>query len=338
MRFVHTADNHLNMPLGSLPPQKAAIRRDMRLSSFSKIIDYTKQNADMLLISGDLFDSPNPPRSVLSFCAKEFERLGNIPVFIALGNHDYGNFNHNFPGNVHIFAPTVETITYKGCAVTGASFSSPSADFAASIPHADVNAGLNILCIHGDIFTKSDYNPLNKDIIDTYGYDYIALGHIHDYSKYKNIVYPGCHDGSGFDETGEKGFIFGETVSGRLNLCFVPSSTLIYSKESFDISPFSSSLAIADALMEKFPDGIYKFTLTGTPSEGFTPNTEAIEEYISQKFFHATVTDNTASASDVSDGMLYKLFFEYITSHSDGDIAALALRYGTNALKGDFEA
>lgn len=338
MRFVHTADNHLDTPLGSLPPHKAIIRRDMRLSSFSKIIDYTIKNADMLLISGDLFDSPNPPRSVLSFCRKEFERLGDIPVFIALGNHDFGETNYNFPGNVRIFSPFMEKITYKDCTITGASFSSSSADFAASIPPSDNSFQKNILCIHGDIFTKSDYNPLNKDILATYGYNYIALGHIHNYAQYKNMVYPGCHDGSGFDETGEKGFIYGEILPDKLNLRFVPSSTLIYQKESFDISQFTSSKSIADALMEIFPDGIYKFILTGTPSDNFSPNLDVIESYISQKFFHATLEDNTSSHSDVSDGMLYKLLSEYITSHADGDIAHLALRYSINALKGDVDA
>lgn len=335
MRFVHTADNHLDAPVSSLPPAKAAMRRDMRLMSFSKIIDYTIQNADMLLISGDLFDSPNPPKSVFSFCSKEFERLGDIPVFIALGNHDFLNPSLHFPGNVHVFPADFETVSFKNCRITGSSFIASAAFLADKIPSAAPSDGHSILLLHGDIFTQSDYNSMNRDAVSSLGYDYVALGHIHEHYKYKSIVYPGCHDGAGFDEAGEKGFIYGEFSENKLSLDFVPSSSLVYRKEDFDISSFSSSAAVADAIMEKFPDGIYKFSLTGTPQEGFVPNTDAIEAYISQKFFHATATDNTANDVNLSDSMLYKLFKEYISENAEGDIAALALRYGTYALKGD---
>ena len=43
MRFVHTADNHIDMPLSSLPAQKAVMRKADRRLSFSKIIDFTLQ-------------------------------------------------------------------------------------------------------------------------------------------------------------------------------------------------------------------------------------------------------------------------------------------------------
>lgn len=332
MRFVHTADNHLDSPIASIPPQKAQIRRDMRLASFSKIIDYTIKSADALLISGDLFDSPNPPRSVVEFVKKEFARLSDIPVFIALGNHDYLKESFDFPGNVHIFPESFETVAADDCLITGASFASPSGCFSGLIPAPSGNS-FSILLLHGDIFTKSDYNSMDKDYLSSLGYDYIALGHIHEFFEYKNIRYPGCHDGSGFDETGIKGFIYGDTSSRTYN--FIPSSSLVYSKESFDVSACYSSAEIADALMAAFPDGIYKFTLTGTPREGFTPNASAIEGFISQKFFHSSVTDNTNFDTSITTSMLYKLFSDYVTAHSEGEISSLALRYGTNAMKGD---
>lgn len=333
MRFVHTADNHLDSPLSALPPHKAQIRRDMRLASFSKIIEYTKRNADMLLISGDLFHTPNPPKSVLSFVMGEFEKLGSIPVFIALGNHDYNARSLHFPGNVHVFSTEPESITYNNCRITGASFSSPEASFSSSIPPAEGDL-FNILLLHGDIFTQSDYNCMNKDVISSSGYDYIALGHVHEFYSYKSIFYPGCHDGSGFDEAGEKGFLFVDTKKHPA-VSFIPSSSLVYSKENIDISPYSSSLEIADAITGKYPDGIYKFILTGTPRKGFVPNPSAIEDYISQSFFHSSVIDNTSYDKHITDSMLYKLFEGYVLSHSEGDISSLALRYGLSAMKGD---
>ena len=115
MKIIHTADNHLDMPLSSLPLEKATARKRERLSAFTKIIDHTiAVNADMLLISGDLFDSSNPSDALLSYCASEFEKLGNTPVFLSLGNHDYGIKRDVFPGNVHIFPNTLTAFTSQG--------------------------------------------------------------------------------------------------------------------------------------------------------------------------------------------------------------------------------
>lgn len=338
MLFVHTADNHLDMPLGSLPPHKALLRRASRMSSFSKIIDYTISCGDMLLISGDLFDTPTPSETALRFCTEQFARLGDIPVFISLGNHDCNMDIFNFPGNVHVFPSFPEKVEFKNYTITGVSFSSPSADFSHIIPPATDKSRFNILCIHGDIFTQSEYNPMNKDFIASLGYDYVALGHIHEFSRYKNLVYPGCHDGSGFDETGEKCFVACR-VEGNLPVVEkIPSSSLVYRTEEVDVSPFFSSGDIATALMEQFGDGIYRFYLTGNTADDFIPNTSLIEDYISEKFFHATVLDKTSSRANVEDSMLCKLFCDYIASHYEGSTAQLALNYGISALKGEIDA
>ncbi|MBQ8002033.1 MAG: DNA repair exonuclease [Clostridia bacterium] len=338
MLFVHTADNHLDMPLGSLPPHKALIRRQSRLSSFSKIIDYTLACGDMLLISGDLFDTSCPSASVVRFCTEQFKRLGDIPVFISLGNHDHISQSFNFPENVHLFPSSPETVTYKNYTITGVSFASPSADFAHIIPPASQKDRFNILCIHGDTLTQSEYNAMNKDKLFSLGYDYVALGHIHEFSRYKTIVYPGCHDGGGFDETGEKFFVACRVENKLPIVEKIPSSSLVYRSESFDISQYSSSDEIGAALCEKFPQGIYKFSLTGTPAEGFVPNISLIQDYICEYFFHATVEDCSDTKADASTNMLYKIFSDYVQSSCiDEEVSRLALHYGACALKGEID-
>lgn len=333
MRFVHTADNHIDKPLSTLDGDKIAIRKAQRRQSFSKIIDYVLiNNVDMLLISGDLFDSPTPSHLTVAFCADQFKRLGDIPVFISLGNHDYGIDGSDFPGNVHIFPGFFDRITYKDTVITGASFASENASLASLVPEVD-NYKTNILLLHGDTETKSSYNPLDIKKLRTLGYDYIALGHIHKYIKTDNIVYPGCHDGGGFDETGIKGFVSGEVSNHALSLEFVPSSTLIYEEFDFDISSFSSSLAIADALNEKLSDGIYSVNLTGTLKEGFVPNIKYITSSLS-KPFHVSVKDKTTQDTDISESSIYKIFADYLKNNYDEETAQLALRYGIRALKG----
>lgn len=332
MRFVHTADNHLDMPLSTLPDSKASVRKSERLTSFSKIIDYTLSNADMLLISGDLFHNPFPSDSIVKFCAKEFSRLGNIPVFIVLGNHDYGTSAAHFPGNVHVFPSHFERIKYNNICITGASFSSESADFSSSIPLPEKNMQ-NILLLHGDILQPSTYNFMDKQHLSALGYDYIALGHVHSHYLFKNIAYPGCHDGSGFDECGEKSFIYGD-ISSSLKISLIPSSSRIYESIDFDISPYDSSLSIAQALKDQISDNIYSVTLTGTARDGFIPNTDFITTALSEKAFFVTVKDKSVLETDFSNSSIFRFFTQYLSENFDDETASLALKYAITALKG----
>ncbi len=332
MRFVHTADNHLDMPLSTLPGTKSSVRKSERLASFSKIIDYTLQNADMLLISGDLFHSSSPSHSVIKFCEKEFARLGDIPVFIVLGNHDFGISDTHFPGNVHIFPTRFERITYKNVCITGASFASESASFSSDIPLPEKNMQ-NILLLHGDILQQSTYNFMDKDALASYGYDYIALGHVHTQYRYKNIVYPGCHDGSGFDECGKKSFIYGN-FSPSLQLLSVVSSSREYNVIDFDISSYDSSLSIANALAEQISGDIYSVTLTGTTKDGFIPNVDFIRTILSEKAFFVTVKDKSSIDIDLSQSSIFRFFTQYLSENFDDETASLALKYAVSALKG----
>lgn len=336
MKIIHTADNHLDMPLSYLSPEKASLRKKERLHSFSEIIDYTILNkADMLLISGDLFHFPNPSKAVLSFCISEFERLGDIPVFISLGNHDYGIGQEYFPGNVHIFPEQVTTFSFSDFTVTGASFTSPSASFASLISPPSDKSKINVLCIHGDISSVGSYNPINKDEIFALGYDYTALGHIHQSMTFPRMAYPGCHDGGGFDETGTKGFLCCNVDKNTCNIQFVPSSSRVYEAFNFDISPFSSSEGVARALLDTLKDNLYSITLTGSGANGFVPNTEYICSLLSKKTFYTKIVRSEKEESDISQSAVYKLFSRYLTDNCDEETSSLALLYGTKALEGD---
>lgn len=336
MKIIHTADNHLGMPLTSLPLEKAIIRSEERLAAFSKIIDYTiSSKGDMLIISGDLFDSPTPDDKLISYCRSLFQKLGNTPVFLALGNHDYALKENLFPGNVHIFPNSPHCFTADNLCVTGVSFNSPSEAFLSTLPPARDKSRINILCIHGDLFSKSEYNPLDKAFLSSLGYDYIALGHIHQSYIAPPFCYPGCHDGSGFDEEGVKGFIECDINKPSVDIKFIPSSSRIYETICIDISPFSSSEEIVSAIESCLGDGLYKIILQGEVKEGFSPNIEYISKELSSKVFYVKVYDETSLSSDISETALFRLFNEYIQENFDEETARLAIKYGTKALKGE---
>ena len=113
MRLIHTADVHLgatpdaNMPWSQ--ERSLAIR-----SSFLRIISMAEKNqADLLLIAGDLFHR-QPLLRELKELNYHFSTLSHTRVVIIAGNHDYICENSpylNFSWNENVTFLTSDTMT-----------------------------------------------------------------------------------------------------------------------------------------------------------------------------------------------------------------------------------
>lgn len=332
LKIVHTADIHLDMPLTALPPEKARLRRAERRKSFVKILTHAKSvNADALLISGDLFDSPFPSRDTVSFCVEELKRVSPLPVFIALGNHDYSLSDLDFPGNVRVFPKSFAVLPLAGADIYGASFSSETALLSPPVP-SDTSK-INLLCLHGDLFSGGGYNPLEMNSL--LPYDYAALGHVHTFFQKGRVVYPGCHDGGGFDECGTKGFVEADIEKDNLKVKFIPSSSEIYDILSLDVSPYVSSASLGEEIASRLDGGIYKIALTGVRQKGFTPDLSLISSYISEKSFYFTLADaSSASSSSISPRLLEEIY-SYIDENLPESLRDKAKNAALSALSGD---
>lgn len=86
MRILHTADWHLGKRLEDFP------RLDEQQIAMNEICEIADQEmADLVLISGDLFDTFNPPAEAVDLFYKTLKRLANggqRPVIAIAGNHD----------------------------------------------------------------------------------------------------------------------------------------------------------------------------------------------------------------------------------------------------------
>ena len=76
------------------------------------------------------------------------------------------------------------------------------------------NNKLNILVAHCDLNGSKDadgfsYNPILESKINSLGFDYLAIGHIHknNFDNSNNAHYPGSPISLGFDELGKHGMI-----------------------------------------------------------------------------------------------------------------------------------
>ncbi len=60
-KILHAADFHLDSPFDSLSPEKAAARRGALSDAVIRMIDLSLQEkVDVILLSGDLFDTTGP--------------------------------------------------------------------------------------------------------------------------------------------------------------------------------------------------------------------------------------------------------------------------------------
>ena len=217
MKLLHAADLHLDSPFAGLPPEEAAARRARQrqlAAALCRLAD--SRGCAMLLLAGDVLDSTNPYPETLETLRRAFAAC-RCEIFIAPGNHDYftpdGPWAGAWPENVHIFSaqqPAAWYLPDSGWTVCGAAFTGPEAPALLEGFHAP--AARSIMVLHGEAAARSKYNPVSRAQIAASGLQYLALGHIHACSGLQCDgrtfwAWPGCPEGRGFDECGQKGVL-----------------------------------------------------------------------------------------------------------------------------------
>ena len=117
IRFIHTADLHLDSPfkgMTGLPSDYLNSLRNSTFEAFSKLITYALQTKpDFVLIVGDIYDGEDRSLRAQVKFQEGMKKLheASIPVIISYGNHDHlsGRWTRfELPSNVHVFGGDVE--------------------------------------------------------------------------------------------------------------------------------------------------------------------------------------------------------------------------------------
>ena len=357
LKFIHAADFHLDSAFAALPAGRAAERRRESRELPFRLADYVNTHGiQLVLLAGDLFDSAAPYRETGEALAEALGRM-NAPVFAAPGNHDwYGPGSPwatvRWPENVHVFQESAMTsvdLPELGAAVHGAAFTAPEqgtsllAGFTAP-EDGRVHLGL----LHGETDpAQALYNPLRREDIAASGLAYLALGHIHKrgeprlYGK-TLCAWPGCIEGRGFDELGEKGFYEGAANGGTVSLTFVPFARRRYELLDVDVTGASPRAAVEAALPGDTANDLYRVRLTGETGEGGA-DPQALETALAGRFYALEVRDRTRVAADVwaraGEDSLRGLFLRELRAKWDAagddaerDAVTRAVRFGLAAL------
>ncbi len=223
-RFVHTADIHLDSPLCTLAlrePQLADLIGGATRKAFAAIIDLClAEQVDALLISGDLYDGEQTSMKTARFLADQLRRVheAGIATFVIRGNHDAESRITNeltLPESAKVFKGRAEAVSLSrgalDVAVHGISFKDKHAPESLLPKFRSPNDGaVNIGMLHtslGGSPPHDRYAPCSPADLHATGFDYWALGHIHQRSVERGratIVMPGNPQGRDVNEAGSK--------------------------------------------------------------------------------------------------------------------------------------
>lgn len=233
--FLHAADLHLGSPFTGLALKDPAIAARFAAASrdaFSALVDRAlAEPVAFAVIAGDVYDGDWRDTAIGLFFTREIARLvrAGIPVAMVRGNHDAESEITRavpLPETVHVFsARKAETVRLDafGVAIHGRSFGerAESGNLARDYPDA-VPGRLNIGVLHTSCEgspAHATYAPCTVAELAGRGYDYWALGHVHEHAVLHRdpwVVFAGNLQGRSVRELGPKGAVLVDVEDGRI--------------------------------------------------------------------------------------------------------------------------
>ena len=292
-RLLHLADLHLGWVPRDLPASVAAARcaaRDVLLDEAVALA--LSERVHAVVIVGDLFETFDPPADLVRAARTALERLvaAGIKVVTLPGNHDeltYGASVYRreagrwpgvlvrepMPAHVVSLALADETLHVHGLAFVGGV--TDVANVLASLP-ARSQGGAHLFMAHGTLVHgvanagEERSLPLPRSTLASAGYDYVALGHVHQASAHhlgsSLAVYPGCVGGKGFDDPGSAAWTLVEITPGGARTWQRPLQGQAVRDLRLDVSDCDDEAAVIEALgalVAGFPGDVVRVRLGG---------------------------------------------------------------------------
>ena len=341
MRICHFADNHLGAGTGR--------REDDLLDSFARTIDrIIELKPDLVVNAGDLFHMVRPPNRVIAFASEHLLKLGRdagIPTVIISGNHDAPkqpqigavlSIFQKYDNLRVIYKSQYERIKFGDCSVS-------------AVPHCltpeilrlelekikpDRSARYNLLLAHGVVAGIQEFRMADlseQEISSDYfrGFDYVALGHYHNYTCVQpGVYYCGSTERLSQAEAGyAKGFIEIDLAEQDLSRRVIFHE--IATRVMVDLTPVSGSGRAVEEIVadlenrvrnEKPGDKIIRLRVTDIPEETYRALPFDRIARLKQEAFSLDIRfdkkppPEQAAAADVGLGRLDTAFDKFLSS------------------------
>lgn len=306
MKIIHCSDIHLDSRMERhLTAQQARERNAEICATFARMVTYAREEgAAVVLIAGDLFDTERVSPQTAGFVLEQVRKAEGIDFLYLRGNHDESRnvfSGMEIPGNFKAFQSGWTSYRYGSIVITGLELSRENC--LGMYDTLSLNAeDTNIVMLHGQISTQPGEELIALPKLRGKHIQYLALGHLHSYQLDALdldgvFCYPGCPEGRGFDECGDKGFVVLDISEGTVQTRFVPFATRRLHDLPVDISELTTVTELL-ASLEQACAGIpacdlVKFTLRGT----FTPETQKdlrfLTKMLESRFYFVKIKDES---------------------------------------------
>ena len=352
MRFIHAADIHLGSKLaGKFPEGKSKIRKDELLDSFRRLVEYAEsEDIKVVVLSGDVFDSDNPKTKDLPYFYAVIDSHPDITFYYLRGNHDKEGVAGEEHPNLKRFGETWTSYDLgENVVLTGIEFTPENSSSLYSTLKLDPDKK-NIVILHGQLSSSTGPYEINLGKLRDKNIDYLALGHIHERSTGKIdargiYAYPGCLEGRGFDELGEKGFYLVDTSLpfGKDALTFVPFARRIIRLLPVDISGLKDAYSIIDHIRKNGgwkKEDLLRIELVGESENLDDSLPHQIEVALSDSAFFVSVKDKSTPKIDItsflnSPSLRGEFVRKVMASSFDEDTKKRIVIAGLKALNGE---
>lgn len=365
VKLLHCADIHLDTPFRSKSAERSAsLRRQLR-RTFNAMVEYAKkENINIVLLAGDVFDTRTVTSDTVNFVKESFASAPECTFVISPGNHDpYTKdsvwADSDLGKNVFVFDSSEMRFfdfPEQNVRVYGYAFTSDTLEMCPAVNFTPEDSGrTNILCAHAYINEPlSPHSPISEKDIENTGFDYCAFGHIHTGNEVKyagNVpfAYSGCLMGRDFGETGEKGGIVIEINDGKTvfsKKCFTEYK---YEKMPVDLNGISGSsdvrARISSAVTAHSDKTSLRLELVGQIPIDQTIDVIGLAEEYGNGLFYLEIEDLTVPLLSTeqleNDPTITGEFFREMKpllesgTPEERKLAAKALRAGMAALRGE---
>ena len=333
LRFVHCSDLHLGAPYSMLPREAADRRRADQRETFARIVDLAikpQERADLLLLTGDTFDSANPSPRDVGFLRGQLQRLADagVKTFAIPGNHDPWREKSFWAKAAFPFArffrnPVLEQEELRGLGISVWAIAPDSSNLTKnqlaqiSMPEG---AGVSLLMCHGSWLNfgseTADCHPFSTHDVRNLPFAYVALGHYHACRQIEGPVpaaYPGTPEALGFsrNDLGDRHVVIGTIADGKTDIRFHKINIVSHVSEEFDCTAESY-----DSLRRKVesilsPSCYVRIQLKGCPSVDVIAGLERLKEELSDMCAYLRIDSPFSSVGDVpADNVYLKRFME----------------------------
>ena len=275
-RFFHAADIHLDSPLTGLAGIEGRMAERIRSApraAFEALVERViVDKVDFLVIAGDLYDGTWRDYKTGLFFAEQMGLLNqaSIPVFVLHGNHDAESQITRplaLPDNVQVFG-TRKAQTFEldrlNVSLHGHSFREKAVteNLVPGYP-APVEGAFNIGVLHtalGGMGAHANYAPCSLPELVAKGYDYWALGHVHQgkvLNERPHVVFPGNLQGRHVREVGPKGACLVTVDEGQVvDVAALTFDVVRWAVLDVDVEAAGSTVDVVDLMRQALAQGL----------------------------------------------------------------------------------